>query len=258
MRKGSAPLSEIEPVAMFHSGRCGSTVVGDMLDQHPMIFWDGEIYETAFLNWESRTGEDGLQHIPIDPAHWLHDRMGRACKNVYGFEVKYFHLRVMGVSLGKYLERLDQTGIERIIILSRKNYLRQALSGVIAHANRSFHRLKKERISLSKIRLNPDHVELARDAKPLLEYFKEYEEDREALETLAADRKILKLIYEEDISSDPIVGYGRICEFLGVTAYKPTVGFGKTNPFHISDMVVNFRELEMLLKGTPYEWMLYS
>ncbi len=31
-------------VAMFHVGRSGSTVLGDLLDQHPDIFWDSEIY----------------------------------------------------------------------------------------------------------------------------------------------------------------------------------------------------------------------
>ena len=30
---------------MFHPGRCGSTVLGNLLNQHPSIEWDGEIYE---------------------------------------------------------------------------------------------------------------------------------------------------------------------------------------------------------------------
>ena len=31
-------------VAMFHIGRCGSTAVGILLNQHPKIRWGGEIF----------------------------------------------------------------------------------------------------------------------------------------------------------------------------------------------------------------------
>jgi len=34
-----------DKIAMFHTGRCGSTVLTNMIDQNPMVFWDGEVYE---------------------------------------------------------------------------------------------------------------------------------------------------------------------------------------------------------------------
>ena len=34
-------------IAMFHAGRSGSTVLGDLLNQNPQIFWDSEIFQPA-------------------------------------------------------------------------------------------------------------------------------------------------------------------------------------------------------------------
>jgi hypothetical protein len=41
-------------VMMFHAGRSGSTVLGDLLGQHPRVFWDSEIFQTSSERWLSR------------------------------------------------------------------------------------------------------------------------------------------------------------------------------------------------------------
>ena len=33
---------------MLHNGRCGSTVVGNLLAQNPNIYWASELYEPMF------------------------------------------------------------------------------------------------------------------------------------------------------------------------------------------------------------------
>ena len=65
-------------VAMFHMGRCGSTVLAKMLEQHPRIFWDGEIYERVSPRLYHRLG----------PRGFLRFKQMRAGRRFYGFEVK--------------------------------------------------------------------------------------------------------------------------------------------------------------------------
>ena len=39
-------------IMMLHNGRCGSTVVGDLLAQNPNIHWASELYEPIIAKWK--------------------------------------------------------------------------------------------------------------------------------------------------------------------------------------------------------------
>ena len=49
------PFSSKRPgvVVMLHIGRCGSTVLANMLDQNPNIFWDGKTARKAHELYEN-------------------------------------------------------------------------------------------------------------------------------------------------------------------------------------------------------------
>ncbi|NEQ34055.1 MAG: hypothetical protein F6K04_24205 [Leptolyngbya sp. SIO4C5] len=80
-------------IAMLHYGRCGSTVLGDLLGQHPDIFWDSEVFERLYTQqlWESRWLKEPLSLLRLRVGlAWL---TRRQC---YGFETKChpaYHLR---------------------------------------------------------------------------------------------------------------------------------------------------------------------
>ena len=101
------PLSILRPgsVAMFHIGRSGSIVLGDMLNQHPRVVWDREIYAPRRLGWEEETAMKPGD-LTVDPAKLLRRRMALAGKRYYGFEAKFFHLELAGVGLSDYIEQL--------------------------------------------------------------------------------------------------------------------------------------------------------
>ena len=42
-------------VCIFHNGRCGSTVVGNLLGKHNKIHWDGQIYAKLFVKPDGKT-----------------------------------------------------------------------------------------------------------------------------------------------------------------------------------------------------------
>ena len=121
-------------VVMFHIGRSGSTVLSDLLGQHSRVFWDGQIYERLFEQLEASSTRVApgsvARHNAITA---LQFRMRAAGERVYGFEVKFFHLRCFGIDLKEYVAHLRALGFTHFVILERRNYLRKILSSVVAH-----------------------------------------------------------------------------------------------------------------------------
>jgi hypothetical protein len=66
------------------------------------------------------------------------------------------------------------------------------------------------------------------------------------------------LTYEKDIQNDPVKAYQQVCDFLGIKSRNVTVELSRTNPFVANEMIENFDEVESVLNGTNYEWMLYE
>lgn len=253
------PLTALRPgsVAMFHVGRSGSTVLGDLLNQHPKILWDGEIYEPYNMGYELGTvlepGEIGL-----DPIKVLRRRRLKAGSRYYGFETKFYQLRLAGTALPEYVRGLPGNGVDRFVVLERRNTLRMAVSAAVAHANASFFRGALEKPKLSRVRLDVDDLRIDFGSKPLLSYLEDHREDFARLRDLLPEERTLWLTYEDDVSVDPARGYGRVCRFLGLEPRPVSVRYGKTNPHPLSEIVTNFDEVEVTLRGTRFEWMLHE
>jgi hypothetical protein len=243
---------------MFHIGRSGSTVLADLLRQHPGIYWDGEIYAGLYDYWQSQGLTMGVDPVPIDLARFLRTRMTRAARKIYGFEVKFFHLRLIERTLPDYLIYLQKLGFNHFMVLERKNYLRKVVSSVIAHQKLQYHQSPHEQPVLTQVELDLDCIRIDLEAKSLLAYLQDYAENFRQLETLLKNQNVLYLTYEADITTDPLLGYQRICNFLNVPYQPVEVRYGKTNPFNLTEIIANFTEVERYLKGTPFEWMLYE
>src|SRR5437868_12511840 len=99
-------------VVMLHPGRCGSTVLGDMVGQHSNVAWDGEIYE---IERQRRTAiglpEDIPEALPL-----LRSRMRLAGRAVFGFELKFIRseqLRLIAMDLPTCLRALEDLGFRQ-------------------------------------------------------------------------------------------------------------------------------------------------
>lgn len=241
-------------IAMFHIGRSGSTVLADLLDQHPRIFWDQEIYRPCEerLISSGRAGASVRSGQAIDI---LQSRLASVGKEFYGFETKFFQIELTGVTLPAYVAQLRRVGITHFIILERKNYLRKVVSSVIRQAAQA-HQARDQKSRLTRVSLDVDHTAVDRSCRPLLAYLQHWQENFKQLEQLLSGAPLLYLTYEADIAPDPRLGYRRICDFIGVEPHEVEVRFGKTNPFKLSEILLNFNEVEAALAGTPFEWML--
>ncbi|MCA9961695.1 MAG: hypothetical protein KC443_21800 [Anaerolineales bacterium] len=245
-------LSPLRPgnVVLFHIGRSGSTVLGDMLQQHTRIFWDGEIYRSILPTGAANHDPGG------DPIAYVRRRMRQAGQRYYGFEVKFFHLQQLNKTLAAYVDDLERLGFDHFVILERQNYLRKIVSSLIAHETGKFHQRKAAATQAHQVTINVEQVRIDRDEKPLLAFLHDYQAQFVELERLLQARRMLKLSYEADIAADPQLAYRKVCEFLNIATKPVDVRYVKTNPYPLPDLVANFGEVAQVLAGTPFAWML--
>lgn len=242
-------------VFMFHIGRSGSRVLGEMLRQHQGIYWDGECYYHRLLRSDGMV--DPMDRA-VDPINFLRKRMLRAGKNFYGLEVKFFHLKMLEIDLDSFIEKLYDLKFSHFIVLERRNYLRKIVSSLIAHETGKYHRSNSQSVVLNQINLNVDNIQIDHEAKPLIDFLQDYHKNFCLLNKLLQPYKTLKLFYEDDISHNPLVGYQRVCNFLGIDDAAVPIPLAKTNPSKLSEVITNFEAVEQVLSKTDFRWMLYE
>lgn len=244
-------------VAMFHMGRSGSTVLGKMLNQHSQVFWASELfYKYRNINASDKEAF-GMDKIIRSSR--------QRCSKVYGFETKYLSDQDLSdnqleMSLEQYIAVLKHHGFNKFILLQRRNYLRVLISWVVARKDIKLH-ADREKKKPTQVSLDLDKVVFSEKpdmkyALPILEYFEKIDKRYEEIKQVLAPEDTLFMFYEEDILSDPLIAYKKVCDFLKISPENPDIALKRTNPHNIKDIVVNVEELNEVLSGTKYGWML--
>ncbi|MGK7931600.1 MAG: sulfotransferase [Microcystaceae cyanobacterium] len=246
-----------ETVAMFHIGRCGSTVLGEMLDEHSKVHWGNEIFRPFMKNSPDQHREALVKRV-------IHQNSNIALSTVFGFETKYLshqHLcdKNINMSIDEYIAFLQELGVSKFILLHRKNYLRRAISIKVAKLRRGHHSWKKVNTPTS-IHLEVNHSPADTESETSLKFksFDTIRQSFEHLQTLLEPHEHLTLYYEDHILPDPRIAYTKVCNFLEIEEESPTIKVHRSNPFKVEEMLTNFAEVESILKHTQYSWMLYD
>jgi LPS sulfotransferase NodH len=239
-------------VAMFHTGRCGSTVLCRMLNAHSKVFWADEIFEKVMRPDANGFADDFMNKT-------INLSSNRRVSHIYGFETKYLpqqHLsdKCLNITIGNYITSLRTLGFSYFIVLHRKNYLRRAISVQVGRERGKWHS-KERSMSPTKIHIDINSFQTGVRREPLLELFACMDESYDLLRHSLSSNSLF-ITYEDDIQNDPLSAYGKVCEFLDLENEKPKIDLHKTNPFSYEQMISNFEEVEAVLKGTKYSWML--
>jgi hypothetical protein len=244
-------------VAMFHIGRCGSTVLADLLRQNKKICWDGEIYQ-AHCNWLESKGiilaPNSLREQ--SPFELLQRHMRFSGARYYGFEIKFYNLRCYGIETQVFVDEIEKLGIERFILLERRNYLRKIVSSVVAEKAGKYHLRIGSNPEFVRVKIEVDELDLDYDRKSLLDHLRGFRDDVLNFQRIMNGRGFLKLTYEDDIMQDPVKTSIQVCEFLGISPAPAVIRYTRSTPFPLRDVVANFREVETALAGTEFAWML--
>ncbi len=243
---------------MFHIGRSGSTVVADLLAQHPEMQWDREIYteEGNLRKAALEKAGAGTDRILYDPIRVLERHLAGARRPWYGFEVKFYHLRRVDFSLADFVEELERRGFGKDIVLVRRNFLRTIVSGMIASRTGTWHlRADRERAEPQRLRIDPAEIVIEGRRKTLLAFLNEYQGDFRLLKSMLSAASTLWLNYEEDVEADPRQAYRKIVEHLGIAPLPVAVRLKRINPQPLSELVENIDEIRAYLAGTGFSWM---
>lgn len=250
-----ASLGRPGNIVMFHTGRSGSTVLGDLLGQHAGIFWDGEIFQNSSSLWLPRKKRKDPGRTQQAARH-LRSRMRLAGRCFYGVEMKFMHLSWIGMSLEGFLALTRRLKFSHYVILRRRNQLRALVSSLVADATGSFHNRKEGHTAPTRIRIDVENVSRSKEPLSLPDYFTRQNEEFESLLRQLAGERVLSLVYEDDIEKDPSVAYRRVIAFLGLEPTPVQVNLRRTNPFPLSEIIENVDDVKAALLGTPFEWML--
>lgn len=247
-------LHREQNIAMFHTGRSGSTVLGEMLSRHSEVCWGGEVLGRMDKRYRV------LMKRP-DPVRSIIEHSCYARKSkIYGFETAYLpqqHLREewINMELEEYVGLLRQIGFSKFIVLHRNNYLRKLVSLLVANKNNELHTTREIKRA-TKIEINIEACSIGKKHLPLLELFRTADASFSRLKSILPKDKSIFLFYEEDILQDPEIAYEKICDFTGIKKESPHVRLKRTNAFSLEDIIQNIDEVKALLAPTQYSWML--
>jgi hypothetical protein len=252
---GGAAVMPAKLVVIFHAGRSGSRVLGDVLRQHSRIAWEGEIYRKARWCREGPQRWGGPEDWPFDAENLLHTRLRFQTKEFYGFEVKFRHMRAIGLAPAEYFTLLDRLGCRHFMVLKRHNLLRKVISNQVMAVTEATH-VKRSPDSPTRVRLDPQCLKFDGTTSSLIGHLDRLDAYFATLDPLLENRPALRLTYEDDIRQDPRVAAEKVCAFLGVDREPLDVHLARTNPFPIREMIENYDEVHRCLQGTRFEWML--
>jgi hypothetical protein len=226
---------------IFAEGRGGSSLLVNLLNSHPDIHCDGEIFN-AETNAKIRFPQLYLES---------RKRITRLInKPAYGFKVKYTQLVLHQGFKKDFIKNLYKSGW-KIIYLKRNNYLRATISTILAE-KRGFYQQKRAKIkNLEKIRINVEELyektkgreraaKLEKDWLIGVDYhFVNYEND-----LLKPDK------HQETLDN--------IFRFLNIPSAQIHTNMRKISKGDLSLDIKNFDEVKEFFNSSEYAHFLYS
>ena len=243
-------------LCVFHGGRVGSTVLGDLLGQHPRIHWGGEVYWQVTRQYKSHDGPEPFQPS-IDHRGTLRSAMRKAGRCAFGGEVKFDHLDLMGIGIGDFVRAdLNRMCFDHFVLMQRHNLLRQVASGLRVREEGRWKQAAGEEAVCRQVWIDVENQPYLGAPIGLLNMFTHIETRQEQVRQALKDRKLLCLHFEEDIERDPKVAYRRVCAFLGLESEATEIRLTRMNPFPLQEIIGNYDQVACALTGTRHEWML--
>jgi len=224
---------------VFFLPRAGSNLLVDLINSHPQIRCDYEIFSAHFVNKK-----------PWFPKLYLKGRWAKAKKDFYGYKLNSCQIGFQGFEAKAFFADLHQQGW-KIICIRRKNLLRQAISFFIAQR-------RKEWVGS---RNNTLTEEIPIDKEELLAKIERLEKVNQAEEELLGQLPYLNVFYEDDLlnAEQHQATLDKVFAFLGVESAPVKTDIVKTAASHkLADVIANYAEIESFIGKTKYAHFLYE
>ena len=223
---------------IYTRGRTGSTVLTDLLNCHPDVFCDVEIFNFLYSGSKIKFPEMYIKSCS--------KRAAKHGKSVYGFKVKIAQLRYEHEydNYEEILRKLFNDGY-KFIYLKRDNYFRHKLSNIISAQTRIFHLKNGDKNSPVKVNVDCDQ---------LMEGIQYSEVVNKTESENLKDIDHITITYEDDLienskhqeTADKIFGY------LGLGTVKVRTDLKRIVPEDLEKIISNYNEVYDYFKDTEY------
>jgi hypothetical protein len=271
------PMAEGRNVSFFclvHEGRCGSTVLASLIDQHPAIAHFNEILTRgSWISqdfpgspWEARRESLDIR-LDALPAfvQWLatsRRAMEKPADHLHvGFEIKMYQILQLGTDLPGFARSIESSlpGV-RFLFLTRRNILRRHVSNLRCLYKDVSHARDLAAVNFEKVRIAPETMrdysyDYARRHDQLAELLEASSARQERVRSFAAAGGHLHLEYE-DFETDPLLGARKILNALGLPHIDVKSPLLKTGDRPLSDLLENYDEVRTALEPTRWRDML--
>ena len=248
-------------VVNWHLGRCGSSVLGSLLAQHPDVDYGNEIFSPYMPR---RRGDRVLPAIDQVVVNF------RSCsqRDFYLFEVKHLPAQNLGLypslNVADWLQKFRELGCQNhILCIVATDCVGWCPMCAQLRMGSMWHPFVRRIVSHRPGMLPLEGIRHGFEVRSLLGWLQEYERGWQQMQALfsqcardSSDFRWLSLTYEDDLAQSPLEGYQRVCSFLGLSAFEPILRYRKLNPGSLSELIVNWDEIRALLDPTPFAWML--
>jgi hypothetical protein len=249
-------------IVLWHFGRSGSTVLGDLLDQHSSIKWFGEVFtlQSQTDNSHYMTAQSMYEYIRLATNKSFEG--GKHC----GIEIKPINFFSNPSCDMKDLVQILASDSDMVhIFLQRKNILKRIVSSHKALHTGKYHvkgihesGQDEPKINTQKIMFDYwrdwDTNTVASNVLDLLENIEIVEQEVYSMINVMLGG-LASLNYEDHIESDPLVAYKKVLQLLQLNHQKISIRFKPTSGGLDNDLI-NFKEIADELSGTRFSWML--
>lgn len=230
--------SPVKKFVIYTRGRTGSTVLTDLLNSHPEMYCDYEIFNTF--------NDTTPVRYPLKYIDSCSKRATLNKKSVYGFKVKIEQLKnEQGYKdIGRLLKSAEDAGW-KMIYLRRVNIFNHAVSGMIANQTKVFHLKNKNEALQQKIKI---------DVGLLLGIMNYFEELGKLEEDSLRSLSYITVSYEDDLldNSKHQETSDKIFQYLGIKSFPVNTQLKKIIPENLADIISNYDEVYDFIKKSKH------
>jgi hypothetical protein len=224
-----------EPITKFiilGQGRTGSTLLVELLNQHPDIHCEEEILNKNFFILGKK--------IPF-PFLYIKGISRKKNRKVFGFKFKLEHIiNDQNIEPSMFINKLYSNGY-KIIYLYRHDVVQQEISSLLAWHNKKYHIYEHEKFEFKPITINKNYF--IKRLKQRIAYRKvEYR--------LLENLKHKSIVYEYSLLNnfEHQKTIDSIFSYLQVNPVEVLAKMKKSNTFKNEEIITNYSEIQAIIK----------
>ena len=226
---------------IFGQSRSGSTLLINLLNCHPQILADLEIYNPLHIPALLKPLKNVICGYPMPYANY---RMWQTAKPVYGFKLLFFQIQ----KPEKFLSQLARNNW-KFVHIHRDNIWQIALSNIIAMKTNHWHRNTGNESTPESVVIDPDRLFRALKTRTAWKA----KENR-----LIEPYDHLKINYEKDLKNHENwqATSDKMFDFLGLENHPVQSTMQPTYQKPYSELIENYLEITELVKNSEFAYLL--